>query len=192
MSLVNNNIPPTHPTLLVPPVPHPVPHVKASKYVKNESGLYVCPRSPCTELHESQSAMYYHIQTAHDKILKYECKYCIKKFPQKCSLERHQANNHSKEILSTGNKDANRYIGLKFKCPDTECTETKSTKGNLQIHYVRKHCSKIPAFTNKSNCTECKKELSSNSAYLYHVATSSSCFKNVLSTSQMNSILSIK
>jgi len=142
------------------------------KYIKNDSGAYVCPH--CPKVCEKQNTMYYHIKKNHEQDLPFECTDCNQKFLQRTSFLHHLATIHP-DKPTVGN-EANPYAGVSYDCPF--CDHSTHTKANTLIHVARVHFkSWIPAFSKTESCKCCQKSFASSSAYLYHSIT---CFKGIV------------
>jgi hypothetical protein len=146
--------------------------ISTSKYIRNELNEFVCPHCGITEKH--QNTMLYHIESKHEMKHRFECTQCEAKFLQKCTFLHHLATVHPDDPHPS-EKESNMYAGLKFTCPDAECSHSTHTKANLRIHYARTHAkSWIPSYAKGKACAGCNKSFASSSAYLYH---STECFK---------------
>lgn len=145
-----------------------------SKYMRNETGEFVCPH--CPKVCEKQNTMYYHIKKNHTNDLPYKCEKCVgtPRFLQKSAYLHHCARVHP-EISST-DSEKNPYAGVTVACPATGCSHSTHTKANILIHYARNHCKEwIPAYSKSAACAGCSKTFASSSAYLYHALT---CLKS--------------
>jgi KRAB domain-containing zinc finger protein len=135
----------------------------ASKYIRNESGHFVCPN--CEVVKKNQNTMYYHMKK-HEGKLPFECDICKKDFVQKSSLEVHKLSKH---------KTVKKEVEM-FKCVFVNCDFKSITKANRRIHCLRKHfhdeVSEI--MDDNNNCSNCNKTFLSQTAFYYHV---SSCIK---------------
>ena len=126
-------------------------------YQKNADGNYVCPE--CKAVKQNQNTMHYHMKK-HEGHLPHTCPTCKKEFLHKQTLDLHIAARHATTEAAS------------LKCPC--CPYKTLTKANRVIHFMRKHCEEqVEKFsTNGLTCPTCKKESNSQTAFLYHVATS--------------------
>jgi KRAB domain-containing zinc finger protein len=132
-------------------------------YQKNDEGHFVC--TICKAVKKNKNTMHYHMKN-HEGHLPFECTICKKEFLQSQTLAVHMAAKHSKEEAAS------------LKCPC--CPYKTLTKANRVIHFMRKHCAEDIAEAAKGagaalTCATCKKVSNSNTAFLYHMATS--CIK---------------
>jgi len=127
-----------------------------SKYIKNESGEFVCPN--CNIVKKNQNTMYYHMKK-HEGKLDFECSICSKEFLQKSSLSLHMLSKHkTQEVVDT------------YKCIVPECNFESLTKGNRRTHIMRKHF-KVETdalLEEHTGCSCCKESFPSTSAFYYH------------------------
>jgi hypothetical protein len=128
-------------------------------YKKNAEGLYVCPYCPAT--YERQNSMHYHLKK-HAGMYPHKCRHCDKAFLQKQTLDLHMEAKHPDKL----------NVVEMYACPCEDCPYESRTKANLQIHYMRIHCTDTCKFTiRKDNLTECKaccESFKSATAYFYH------------------------
>jgi hypothetical protein len=126
-------------------------------YQKDTEGNYVC--TICQEVKKNQNTMHYHMKN-HEGHLPFQCKTCKKEFLHSQTLALHIAARHSKEQAAH------------LKCPC--CPYKTLTRANRIIHFMRKHCEEeLKQFsTGGLTCPTCNKVCNSNTAFLYHVATS--------------------
>ena len=127
------------------------------KYQKNADGHFVCPICQVTK--EKQNTMHYHMKK-HEGHLPFECPTCKKEFLHAQTLALHVAARHSKENAAH------------LQCPC--CPYKTLTKANRIIHFMRKHCeADVTRFSTEGlTCPTCQKECNSQTAFLYHIATS--------------------
>jgi uncharacterized Zn-finger protein len=98
----------------------------------------------------------------HEGKLPFECKTCSKQFLHASTLEIHRKAHHHVEHERV------------YKCPSEGCSfKGALSKGNLVIHYVRRHChDEITKMLNRTEttfqCKECNKEMKSATAFHYH------------------------
>jgi len=128
-------------------------------YQKNQAGEFVC--GICAAVKKNQNTMHYHMKR-HEGHLPFECPTCNKEFMHAQTLALHVAARHSEQEAAS------------LKCPS--CPYKTLTKANRIIHFMRKHCAEAVAkvATTGNTCPECKKELNSSTAFLYHFATNHS------------------
>ena len=126
-------------------------------YQKNAEGLFVC--GICQAVKKNQNTMHYHMKK-HEGHLPFECKICKKEFLHSQTLALHISARHSKEEAAN------------LKCPC--CSYKTLTRANRIIHFIRKHCEEELKLFSKSSltCPTCKKECNSQTAFLYHIASS--------------------
>jgi len=142
-------------------------------YQKNEDGEYVC--TICKAVKKNKNTMHYHMKN-HEGHLPFECTICKKEFLQSQTLAVHMAAKHSKEEAAA------------LKCPC--CPYKTLTKANRVIHFIRKHCVEdIAAVGATLTCPTCKKVSNSNTAFLYHMATSCIKLSSLERQEQLTAIL---
>lgn len=131
----------------------------AFTYKKNAEGLYVCPHCPVT--YERQNSMHYHLKK-HAGMYPHKCKHCDKAFLQKQTLDLHMEAKHPDKLKAVE----------MYTCPCTDCHYESRTKANLQIHYMRIHCTDTCKFTIRKDklteCNACCDTFKSATAYYYH------------------------
>ena len=132
-------------------------HTMTYTYKKNADGDFVC--TTCSAVKKNKNTMHYHMKK-HEGHLPFECNICKKEFLQSQTLAVHMAAKHAKEEAAA------------LKCPC--CPYKTLTKANRVIHFIRKHCAadieKLAAVDH--TCPTCKKVCNSNTAFLYHMASS--------------------
>jgi len=101
----------------------------------------------------------------HEGRLPYECNFCTKEFLQAYTLEIHKKTQHEREENDL------------LHCPfDKCCFKGTSTKSNLLIHFMRRHCFKETEKILEINdeiyhCKQCGKDMKSSTAFYYHAVS---------------------
>lgn len=134
-----------------------------SKYIRNETGQFVCPTCGVTK--EKQNTMYYHMKR-HEEEMPHTCGICKKGFLQRQTLELHMRSKHA---------DAPEKVSKAYACPHADCEFSAHTKGNCRTHYYRVHCGLEVAeilYHDKEagtiECVGCDRTFSSLGLFYYH------------------------
>ena len=128
--------------------------VTPNVYIRNESGLYVCPH--CGETKNRQNTMYYHIKK-HIGVTDHKCLEpgCGKEFIQKSGLDQHRIQSHPTDSVQL------------WSCGF--CTHSTKSRANLMIHIGRCHSNGwIPKQLESHTCSGCNRRFISDTAYFYH------------------------
>jgi hypothetical protein len=134
------------------------------KYIKNEEGLFVCPKCGVTK--KNQNTMHYHMKKHMDE-LPHVCKTCKKSFLQKQTLDLHIASRHPEVAQESENV-------IQYSCPFNGCGFTSFSKGNCRTHMLRIHfAEEIGNIMSKSDngcitCTNCYNDFKSHGSFYYH------------------------
>ena len=143
-------------------------------YKRDESGHLMChlcsfkPKSTPAHPNGNPSTLHYHLKKQHEGNCPNVCKVCGDRFLHKLALETHVASRHP-ETLSK--------IEM-FRCEVPGCEFESLTRGNLEIHKARKHCSNLVNQyleiqeidnTKAYRCHCCEKDFKSGTSFHYHI-----------------------
>jgi hypothetical protein len=150
------------------------PKKEIVSYKRDANGHLMChkcdfkPKATAAHPFGNPSTLHYHLKKQHDNDCAFICKTCGYAFLHKLSLETHIASRHPETIQNVET----------FKCDCPGCTFESLTRGNLEIHKARKHCSELvnqymeTLFVEKTKlyrCTCCAKDFKSGTSFNYHI-----------------------
>jgi hypothetical protein len=135
------------------------------RYKRDENGQYLCHL--CNFTAKYGSTLHYHLKKKHIGNLSHVCTTCGDAFLHKLALETHIASRHP---------EANQKVEM-FHCDCPGCEFESLTRGNLDIHKARKHCSALVNTYLETvevekkkyyRCHCCQKDFKSGTAFHYH------------------------
>jgi hypothetical protein len=143
-------------------------------YKRDETGHLLChlcsfkPKPTPTHPHGNPSTLHYHLKKQHEGNCSYVCRHCNYPFLHKLALETHIASRHPETVTNLE----------MFRCDVAGCEFESITRGNLEIHKARKHCSSTvnqyldiqeEEKTKIYRCNCCQKNYKSGTAFNYHI-----------------------
>lgn len=143
-------------------------------YKRDANGHLMChkcdfkPKSTPSHPLGNPSTLHYHLKKQHDGDCSHVCKSCGYAFLHKLALETHIASRHPETLQKVEMFHCN-VPGCEFEC---------LTRGNLDIHKARKHCSDLvnqyletvlTDTTKMYRCNCCNKDFKSSTSFHYHI-----------------------
>jgi hypothetical protein len=143
-------------------------------YKRDDTGHLMChlcnfrPKATPAHPHGNPSTLHYHLKKQHEGNCSFVCKHCNYPFLHKLALETHIASRHPETLTKVE----------MFHCDVPGCEFESLTRGNLEIHKARKHCSNfvnqyldIQEIEKKKvyHCNCCQKAYKSGTSFNYHI-----------------------
>lgn len=143
-------------------------------YIRNEQGHYVCPE--CDVVKVKQNTMHYHMIKCQQKNRPveeravYPCEHCVDSIPflTADALSLHLARMAGR----SSHPDVDNVKDV--VCPFDDCEFHDMNKGNVRMHFMRKHLTKeVKALlerdeNNQAVCTNCRVTFKSLGSFYYH------------------------
>lgn len=143
-------------------------------YKRDDSGHLMChlcnfkPKPTPAHPNGNPSTLHYHLKRKHEGNCSHVCKVCGYAFLHKLALETHIASRHPETVETIET----------FHCDVPGCDFESITRGNLEIHKARKHCSNLVneylqmidvEKKRVFHCNCCQKDYKSGTAFNYHI-----------------------